>query len=465
MSCPRLDRYLDGTLTSQASDDISVHLEQCPRCLDAVEEWRSIEQQIQALEQSAWQPSEFGVKRLVATAAEARQKVDGDGLAARWGALLGVIVGAGAMAAVMLAVLSIVVEEPRGEVSGNTLALLNDSGAVTSWIDEPDGTSVRTPPRTRRVFRLGKDRFVLDASSRARVLEARRSRVRIKLVSGRGVFEVAKRKEKQIFEVETSAGTVRVVGTRFLVEHQSADTLRVVVTEGTVEMLLGNSAPQRLVQGKALEVDAGGRATVRPMRPREARSITALLNLGRESAPQQRPAAAPHAVVAEPPPTPEQEPISPHAHWSAWIDEGNFDAANQAIDEYLRRWPDDGVAWLLLARAKEEGRQWRGAVKAYDRVIALGNAAQAGQARYASARILHQQLGKHSRAVKLLDGLLRLEPVPQKAARAMLLLAQALHMSDQPDEARQWLYKVTADYGSLAAADEAKRLLAEWGEQ
>lgn len=47
MSCPRIDAYLDGTLTPASHREVEVHLDNCTRCRCYVADWRAFVRALQ----------------------------------------------------------------------------------------------------------------------------------------------------------------------------------------------------------------------------------------------------------------------------------------------------------------------------------------------------------------------------------------------------------------------------------
>lgn len=89
--------------------------------------------------------------------------------------------------------------------------------AVQRTVTLSDGTQVELNARTKLEFRTtGAER-------------------RVRLLEGEAFFSVSHDASRPFF-VETSAGTVRVTGTKFCVRSESGSELEVIVAEGSVEM-------------------------------------------------------------------------------------------------------------------------------------------------------------------------------------------------------------------------------------
>ncbi len=108
--------------------------------------------------------------------------------------------------------------------------------AETATIQLKDSTVVRLAPKSRL-------RLLQVAGVRAVVLE------------GRGYFAVAKNAELP-FRIQTDAGTLTVLGTRFDVEVSNQD-LRLVVVEGRVALVPTNSQRVVIGAGEMSQVKAG----------------------------------------------------------------------------------------------------------------------------------------------------------------------------------------------------------------
>ena len=108
--------------------------------------------------------------------------------------------------------------------------------AETATIQLRDSTVVRLAPKSRL-------RLLQVAGVRAVVLE------------GRGYFAVAKNADLP-FRIQTEAGTLTVLGTRFDVEASNRD-LRLVVVEGRVALVPANSPRVVVTAGEMSQVKSG----------------------------------------------------------------------------------------------------------------------------------------------------------------------------------------------------------------
>jgi transmembrane sensor len=126
-------------------------------------------------------------------------------------------------------------------IAGEIVASANE----TATIRLPDGTIVRLAPETR--LRVG------DWSDARRVS-----------LEGQAFFAVA-HDEQRPFRIETEAGTVRVLGTRFNVETAHSD-LRVFVVDGKVSLSTSTGDSATVVGGQVGRIQNGKEFRVGPAR-------------------------------------------------------------------------------------------------------------------------------------------------------------------------------------------------------
>ena len=124
------------------------------------------------------------------------------------------------------------------------------------WFVQQRPETFSTPAAQRQVVMLADGtRAELNALTRLRV-RLRGSERHVWLEKGEVLFTVAKDKARP-FVVETTAGSVRVTGTVFNVSSQAADSLAVVLLEGSVEATPVHDAKVRqLAPGDELLVSA-----------------------------------------------------------------------------------------------------------------------------------------------------------------------------------------------------------------
>jgi ferric-dicitrate binding protein FerR (iron transport regulator) len=166
---------------------------------------------------------------------------------------------AGAAAAIFVFVLqtSRDVLVPAGELVLSSGALKRSDGSVVlPGSGLPEGELLTTDPGARASLRLaGGARLRLDAGTRV----ALKGPFRLGLSRGTIYLESdAASRAGGPLEVETQAGILRDVGTRFEVRAQEGET-RVRVRDGSVT-LEGPGGPRQVSAGSELLVDAAGRA-------------------------------------------------------------------------------------------------------------------------------------------------------------------------------------------------------------
>ena len=121
---------------------------------------------------------------------------------------------------------------------------------------------VATPLAQRQTLTLADGTQVdLNAQTNLRIEIGPKER-RVRLAAGEAFFAVRKDPARP-FLVETSAGSVRVTGTRFDVRTEAADVFEVTVVEGTVQARPGDAgglaaAPVRLTAGDRLSAGPDG---------------------------------------------------------------------------------------------------------------------------------------------------------------------------------------------------------------
>lgn len=96
---------------------------------------------------------------------------------------------------------------------------------------------------------------ILDSASAIR-LDYSATRRRVELLAGAAIFQVAPQADRP-FVVEASGGTVRALGTRFLVRREDDDGALVGVLEHAVQVNAGGQQ-QRLEEGDSVHYDASG---------------------------------------------------------------------------------------------------------------------------------------------------------------------------------------------------------------
>jgi hypothetical protein len=233
--------------------------------------------------------------------------------------------------------------------------------------------------------------LALAPATRARLCDAEPGDVCVALDHGAVEFAVS-RDPGRSFWVEAGEVRVRVVGTRFVVEHEpnpvAGGRVAVIVHEGIVEVDVGDGGTRRLAAGERWERrrddgrDARVGAPPATTAPKPPPSLTpepdaaAPALAPSESSPAQ---ALPRTSASE---EPAAEPSAADLLWAearAARREGSTTDEAAAYAELLRGHPRDprtGLAAFELGRLRmDELGDLAGAITALERAIALGGAA------------------------------------------------------------------------------------------
>jgi len=454
--CGDISAFLDGRLERDEAERFEGHLEGCAVCRREVEAWQAITARIADVsnaDAAAADPTAHEQLRLVQ-----RAEIERD--LPRLGT-----VRLALAASVLLAL---------GVVTGFFLAGPTTAPTGPEKTSADDGApSYTTDASSRTSVRLGDDAIYLGPVSRVRVL-ASGSETHLALDRGSLACEVADREGAGSFSVETPGFSVRVTGTRFLVELGADERpARVVVSAGAVEVRSGH-ATHRLGQGRALELAAD--ALVREASAAELTALERLLG-GPPSARTElagiEPPGQPDTDTAPPPAAhaaigagstvarPAGSSTSELERWRAWVIEGRLDEARSALRSHLESHPRDAAAWSLLADCERKRASWDDAVAAYDELVSLSAGEQADRARYKAALILQDRLGDHRRAIELLErfveggtsggGLL--------VDKARVRLARSLAATGKLSRARTQLEQVIENAADAETVAAARQLL------
>jgi hypothetical protein len=456
-ACETISAYLDGRLEDDAAVRFEAHLVECGECRRAVEAWRGISARIVDVsnaDSAADDPTTLEQLLLVQRAELER---DGRRIGAfRLALAASVLLALGVAGGYWLAGPSS--PEPAGH-------------SPTASADE--GLVYRTDSRSRTSVRLGADTIHLGPASHVRVLRSG-PETRLALEQGSLGCEVAERQGAGGFSVEASGFSVRVTGTRFVVDLGSdGGPARVLVSAGTVEVR-GHGATHSLEPGQGLDLDAGAavrRASAAELAAIEqlfsgssfAGEVTTIADTSPDTADPtvERPGADTTTAPAAPIPGEAGAParkrdvaeLSPLESWRAWVIEGRLDEARFALRNQLAAHPEDAEAWSLLADCERKRASWEDAVTAYDELVSLSTGDQANSARYKAAQV---RLGDHRRAAVLLERFVEAEGGESLLVdKARVRLARSLVALGRPDRARTQLSQVierAADGETVAAA-------------
>jgi hypothetical protein len=436
-ACETISSYLDGRLEAAAAERFEEHLEDCVACRRSVEAWRAIAARIvdvSSADSAATAPTTHE-QLLIVQRAELE----------RGGPRVGAV--RIALAASVLLALGVIVGY---FLAGSRAPQLTgrDPGAAAD-----QGLVYRTDARSRTSVQLRADTIHLGPASRVRVLDSG-PKTRLALEQGSLACEVAARVDGGGFSVEAPGFSVRVTGTRFLVDLGSgSNPALVVVSQGTVEVR-GNAGASRLRSGQRMELEAD--AAVRPASAAELAEIDQLFGgpaPDREAVasaddapgPDAGPARAPadSTAVGAPAPEPDAVGTTPLARWRGWVIEGRLDEARSALRSHLAAHPSDADAWSLLADCERKRASWEDAVAAYDSLVSCSSGEQASRARFRAAQLLQDRLGDHRRAAELLERFVEAGGGGSLLVdKARIRLARSLAALGRRDRARSQLSQV-----------------------
>lgn len=98
--------------------------------------------------------------------------------------------------------------------------------------------------------------------------------------------------------------------------------------------------------------------------------------------------------------------------------------------------PQNGEAWFNLGYVRDKGRQWAGAIEAFQKAVDL--VPNQDRAWYGMG-MAHAHLGQHAEAAKALEEAARLQPMNGHAWYALGMAYQHLHEPDQVKRAAEGL--------------------------
>jgi ferric-dicitrate binding protein FerR (iron transport regulator) len=480
--CAQLDRYCDGELESERRAAFESHLEVCEECRGRIAKWSEIAHEIDLItrenEEALPAFSEALAQRLMERAGSRTQRRQGFAIGLRPALAF-------AAALVVIATVFILTRAPKPDRSPDSTPDQREeaSAAIAARLiraDEPGSLPLtaslniplEAPQNGRVLVSLGQDEIGMASRSRLNIRKSTKEYTLIELERGTAVFSVSPRGERGEFVVKADHLEVRVVGTRFAVSLERGKT-EVSVMEGTVEAVTG--------ENRAFPVRAGQRFLVSSesdvsMTELSERYTAILMNILSEDIVEGRIAEAEDTAEqaganevdsGEFRQTREKPRKTGSAHykssidtWRDWVIGGRFDEASRAIVEHLQQKPKDGDAWSLLADCRRKSGDWRGAVDAYRKVIALGPANQAEQARFRAGALLQDKLHAHSEAIELLD-----EYVNSGAgdnmltAEALYRLAKSHLALGHRDRAMDLLEEVVERHRGSSAAAGAHKLI------
>jgi ferric-dicitrate binding protein FerR (iron transport regulator) len=434
MECNLLETYLNTGLTEEQTDAYRKHLASCSDCRDRVQHWYAFETRLRK-----WAAMEPVREALPAEAynlmrrASAARKPEGKkslviGLAAAF--------AVSAAAASLLAILyNPSIPPANQEAPSYALRIAAPGNAEIEKFINPN-QAVEAPPESHIVASIQNDKVGLSPKTRIRVLRADKDKTRLSLEQGTVACKVAKRNNGGEFVVDAGDLTVKVVGTKFSVTREASGKCAVVVEEGTVIVRDKTGRELTMRANDRVETDANGRASnVERADAKSLEMTNALLNSdtaivfehtppGAESPASFAISDAEGSAPSIPAPSDvtaragvdtealtvdsfnldtdsSQKQAPPLRMWQNWIMGGRVNDAAQAMRKFVKDNPEEPSVWALLADCERKEGNFRAAVRAYEKVMLLGNAKQRARAAYMAASVLQSQLGDHRRALKL----------------------------------------------------------------
>jgi TolA-binding protein len=469
--CGKLQAFLDGRIGAKDRRDFEAHLASCGNCTARVSSWRSLEAGLLDWAEARTLPAPGPTQaRRLLDRLDSRKKT----LRRRW------ILYPVAAAVATAALVAIIVALPSGEVEEKKtpevsviqpepLHILHSVGAEPVDTRRAEGAILSVPGEGQLVARLAGDRVALAARSRTEVIRAERRSTRLRLHVGRLACSVSPRETEGEFVVEAGRAILRVVGTRFLAAYDTDSGLVVQVSEGVVLVTTESGESHEVAVGWSLERSTLGETTRKPLEPRSVAAIDALLE-GKTPG-----VAAPELPGTDEPPSPRRKPKRPPRRESPTpvpdrgdlvasreqILEGRYREAEAALAKFLETRPESAEAWSLLGDCRRKAGNWKLAIQAYEKVIALGpDSAGANRARYMAATIHQDELGRHAAATRLLQAYLeQARGFRPLEAEAMLRLAISFIELGKQERAGKLLRDVVARHAGTLAAVKARRIL------
>ena len=441
--CDLRNVYLDAGLPPDETTAFEKHLAVCRDCSDWVYEWRMFERGVNRWAKSRTvSPVTVSEAAALVERAEASRRRRGDG---RYGRLSLVTVGMSVAAASAAVVMFMIFRTPEAD-SPQSRATPEIHApvvqAVVSGLEETDvsvsvGAHLVAPSDRSVTAVIDKDRIALSSKGRMRLIRLDRGQVRLGLESGTVACRVDKRNAGEEFVVNAGDYSVRVVGTRFSVTRAPLG-VQVVVQEGAVRVeeaggerwllhagdLLTDSGGQPVV--KRADSDALRRVDVLFESPRTTEGAEAAAMMTEEpAAPPPDEAFSPDRVTA---PVPSEESVleettdlgfasvsSPAGKkkkeqivadipgWRKMVIDGRADDARREMRTYLKSSPNDSRVLALYADAARKSQSFQEAVRAYKKVIEIGDDANASRAMYMLGSLYQAPLAQHQKAVEMLQ--------------------------------------------------------------
>lgn len=455
--CRKLDEYLDGQLADSEVKDFETHAERCPACGARVEQWRRASEGLRQWAKKVEYPVADRTKaRKLLRRAESTEAGPGRPFRVRlaWVAAGCVVVGLGLWIALTARRYQASLPVPSHK-SVHSREKHQRSPARWRLLSAANGPSA---------LKLGRTRMAVAVGTVARVRYDGKTDTRLRLELGSVAVEVDPGGTEPPFVVEAGAFEVRVLGTWFMATLTGAGVLRVAVSRGKVAVTGPGGEYMTILTGQTLEWAPGERPSITPIDPKQQGLLQTLLEIP-ESDGSRKASVEPVKVPSTGPVGRRTAQAAPGARrvleqCRNLVYVGQLKEAERLLAGYLRRHSKDSRAWSLLGDCRRKAGKWRGAVKAYRRVISLGPSAPANRARYMAATILQDRLKRHDRALALLKAYLAHDRGRRPlTAEALLRQARALLSLGRGKQARKCLMRILRRHGGTTAAIRARRLL------
>ncbi len=369
-----------------------------------------------------------------------------------------------------------------GEVAPllNVEILLSEGGEL-----EPSKTekqyAISVPAAGRMVVNASGDRIALGDRSRATLGASLRQATTIRLLEGSVVVRAKQREQSERLALLAGVYRVEVLGTCFGVTLRGSEQIEIAVSEGRVRVSRPRG-PMRIVEagqvlratqdgvGTPTALDSARRQNIeRLLSPRPMKKESVLLRGEKTDAglaegeidiPLDASAQTARAVPKRQPHRHETQNKFNPDHVRQLIIRGDYGRALSVLEGHLNRTPQDAIAWTLLANCRRKTGDWEQAVYAYRKVVEVAGPMDGNRARFKSAAIYQDKLGRHGDAIGLLRSYLkrdaRLKP---HQAEAKYRLARSLRAIGRTEKANEILEEIIAAHAGSSAAEQARQLL------
>jgi ferric-dicitrate binding protein FerR (iron transport regulator) len=451
--CRDLDQYLDGTLERTLHEAFVQHLASCAACDGTVRHWRAAEKALVAWGHGLPTPSASAAgARVLEQRARVREAPSRLG---PWAWATAVVAALGCLGAFWWWTRR---ADPAGPARGDRRSVGERPGS--------SGDDSAHRPVARRTYaahqapvavRWGRVQLVLDQGATGWVDPDQTAEVQMGLTGGQVAVAVDPGQPGPPVRLAAGPFEVRVVGTRFMVRWQQ-EALLVSVEAGTVRVTASDHSSHLVRGGQSLRWPAREEAVLAPLGEPERARLVRLLPVGAA-------AVLPPAALLPPPlppaarrPPPSSDPPG-REQGRVLLLAGRLPEAETVLRGVLGREADDAEAWSLLADTLRKAGRHAEAVTAYARATSLAGP-QANRARFLSATLLQDRLGRPAEAATLLRAYLSATSAETSLqAEALGRLGRAELAQGRRGEAERILRRLVRDHGGTAAAVQARQLL------